>query len=242
MKRSIQKPARKKFWLGSASTHDTPVGLMSYLNKHISLIALVVSFLEAIFTGWQGYEMREANERADRAIQEADYANHEARVANENARKANDALIELQRQQLELQQGASQQQERALAERVYIEPSPDAYRADHPEAKWVVKNTDPRNYVSAVWVGGYGTDGKIVQWGIYDIAPCTAVGVDMSGSYALRFVYYQDANGKRWQRLNRIFLLDGKPAHAPEPSTVDSPVALHNYAIAPYDITKGCEE
>ena len=66
-----------------------------------------------------------------------------------------------------------------------------------------MKNTDPRNYVRAVWVDGYGTDGKIVQWGIYDIAPCTAVGVDMSGSYALRFVYYQDANGKRWQRLNK---------------------------------------
>ena len=92
----------------ASSPNDTPVGLMSYLNKHISLIALVVSFLAAIFTGWQGYEMREANERADRAIQEAHDANHEARVANENARvanenarKANDALIELQRQQLE---------------------------------------------------------------------------------------------------------------------------------------------
>jgi hypothetical protein len=225
----------------ASSPNDTPVGLMSYLNKHKSLIALVVSFLAAICPGWQGYEMREANERADRAIQEAHAANQEARVANENARKANDALIELQGQQLELLQGAGQQQERALAERVYIDRSPDAYRADHPEAKWVVKNTDPRNYVSAVWVDGIGTDGKMAQWGIHDIAPCTAVGVDTSASYALRYVYYQDANGKRWQRLNRIFTLDGKPAHAPEPSTVDWPVAIHNYAIAPYDITKGCE-
>jgi hypothetical protein len=193
-------------------------------DRILVMVSLVIALSAASFAGWEAYEVHLANQEARIANAETRVANEEAWAANVEARKANAAANDLQRQQIEQQnkvieqqQMALDKQERELAERVQIDKSSPAVLAHYPNAVWTVKNMDPNNPITGVWLDE-PRDNLVLIWKIGEVGPCKAVGVDNSMGHDPRFVYFIDGNGTHWKRLHRTWSAPSDAIYIPQRS------------------------